>query len=116
MSRDEEIRYYLSNLSKLDLANSVYLFKLDFMKCSMEVIISSIVNLYVEVNNLKEIIETRLNDKSLVLTKEEAAKQVEIFKDYAQKSKVLDKVLANDVIYDTVITGIVEVEKAKLKK
>ena len=110
MDREQEIRLYLSNLSKLELADSVYLFALDFMNCPMEDIYESIVNLYVEVSNLRNIIENRLSDDNIVLTKEELGKQQQIFEDYSKKSNALDSVMGNNVIYESVITKIVAFE------
>lgn len=116
MLEEQKIRNYLLNLSKNEKADSVYLFRLDFATCPIEIILSSIVNLYEEVNNLKNIIEERFQEEDRTLTKEEAVKQAEIIKDYGRKSDVLDKILCNNLIYDYVIEGIVTIEKNKQVK
>ena len=116
MLEEQKIRNYLLNLSKNEKADSVYLFRLDFKETPLETILSSIVNLYEEVNNLKNIIEERFEHEDRTLTKEEAVKQAEIIKDYGRKSVVLEKILCNDLIYDYVIEGIVTIEQDKQSK
>lgn len=112
MINENDIRKYLKSFSEEEIANSIYLFGLDFETDSFDNILDSIAALYDEVNTLKRIIESRFeNSEGKVLKKEQATTQYNIIQDYQKKSSVLKKMLMNDNIYEAVETRIYEIEK-----
>jgi len=112
MINESDIRKYLSSLSLDDVANSVYLYGIDFNNENLDKIFESILFLYDEVATLQKIIQERFEnlDETQVLTAEESAMQAAIIQDYHKKSNVLNKVLNNNEIYESIENDIIKIE------
>jgi len=114
MINENDIKKYFNNFSEEEIANSVYLYGLDFENDSFDNILDSVAALYDEVNTLNDIIVSRFeNNEGKVLTKEQSAVQYNIIQDYQKKSSILKRILMNDNVYEAVESRIFEIENKK---
>lgn len=97
---EQKIREHLKKLSVVDIADSVYLFGINFDKDSMDSIMSAIFALYNEVIDLKDMVERDFEsrDGEKVLMPSTPQSQAVVIGDYYRKSDALTKVMASKEI------------------
>ena len=95
------IRNYLKTFTAEDIANSVYLFGIDFDKASIESIMSALNSLYEEVKTLKSIVDRNFESTNGERLPKDSMIQERIIQDCYRKEEALKKALSNKDIYDT---------------
>ena len=103
MDRESKIREYLKTLDYVDIANSTFLFGVDFDNDSIEHIMAMIMSLYINVKNLKSIIDRNFKPVDGELLPKDPTVQAMIIRDYYAKESALNKVLNNDDVYTAFI-------------
>lgn len=105
-----KIRDYLKKLTDIDIANSIYLFGVDFENDPIDSIMDSIIALYDNVIGLKNIIESDFgkNNEEKILLPQTRETQSIIIGDYSKKESVLTKILNNETIQERFVQRIVE--------
>lgn len=96
-----EIRNFLKTLTVEDIANSTYLFGIDFDKATIEDILECIIVLYNNVQTLHDIIRKDFKEDGVLLPQSPETQAV-IIADYECKGSVLLKLLNNSSIKDAI--------------
>ncbi len=103
MDRESKIREYLKTLDYVDIANSTFLFGVDFDNDSIDQIMKSISALYMNVMSLKDLIDRDFKPVGGELLPKDPETQSIIIRDYNAKESALYKVLNNDDVYSAFI-------------
>ena len=103
---EQNIRNYLKTFTVEDIANSVYLFGIDFDTAPIDDIMQSLSSLYKEVMGLKDMVDRDFNQKDgeLVLLPKDRASQEVVIRDYSRKESALLKALSNEDIYNEFVS------------
>lgn len=109
-SSEQNIRNYFKTFTQEDLANSVYLFGIDFDKESLDTIFGYLIALYNEVVILKDMINRDFEQREgeHVLLPKDPKIQTIIIQDYFRKEAALQKALNNEDVYNKLISYLVE--------
>lgn len=111
IDKESEIRHHLKTLTNEDIANSVLLVGTDFDNTPIDTIMNSIMQLILEVINLKNIYDN-FRDEPKVLSpvprvshdpKNSSEYRRIITEEYYRKNNALSKIVANKYIYDEVV-------------
>ena len=105
MEKELAIRNFFKTLSNEDIANSVYLFGLDFNKISLDSLFGYLIALYNEVIVLKDMVDRNFEQREgehVLLPKDPKVQSV-IIGDYYRKEGVLLKILNNKDVYELFI-------------
>ena len=96
------IREHLKSLSVEDIADSTYLFGVNFDTESLDSIFSKLITIYETVMTLKSMIDNNFQneDGPKILMPSTPQTQSIIIRDYYSKRAVLEKILSNEVIYE----------------
>ena len=100
-SNEQIIRDHLKTLSIEDIADSVYLYGVDFDKAPIESIMEAIYSLNSEVKSLGSLVERNFEQeegKHVRLPKDRVTKNV-VIESYYQKESALRKILSNSYVY-----------------
>lgn len=97
------IRNYLKTFSVEDIANSVYLFGINFDTAPIDTIIESLDSLYEEVKTLKSMIDRNFESQNGELLPKSPMVQAGIAQDCYRKESALLKALSNQDIYNTFV-------------
>lgn len=119
ISQEElEIRQHLKKLTYEDLADSVYLFSINFNTDSLDNIFDSIMALYQNVKVLKEMVDSNFKstDGVKVLMPSSRETQSVVIQDYVRKEFVLEKVLANKTVKSVFFKILSELEREEAAK
>ena len=100
MNDESIIRNHLKNLSLEDIANSVYLYGIDFNSEPIDSIVRSIYTLYEEVTLLEKIVESNFVSETGARLPKDSATRTIIIQDYDMKKDALGKILKNERICD----------------
>lgn len=100
MNQELIIRNYLKTLSVEDIANSVYMYGINFDTATIDLIISSINSLYEEVITLDRIVESGFVSETGARLPKDSKNQEIIIQDYSKKKDALLKILSNKNIFD----------------
>ena len=105
ITKEINIRNFFKTLSNEDLANSVYLFGLDFDNISLDDLFGHLIALYNEVVILKDMVDRNFEQREgeHVLLPRDPKVQSVIIGDYYRKKGVLSKVLNNNDVYEVFI-------------
>ena len=106
MDASEVIRKHLKTLTAKDIADSTYLFGIDFDNDSIENIFGALNSLYEEVISLHKMINRNFTpeDDIKVMLPKDPASQTLVIQNYYAKENALLKALNNDIIYKNFIT------------
>lgn len=94
------IRKFLKTLSVEDIADSVYLFGIDFDNASMKSIMGAINSLYEHVDTLKSIIDRNFESMNGERLPKDSVTQAVIVQDCSRKESALAKILSNQDVYN----------------
>ena len=108
---EQNIRNYLKTFTVEDIANSVYLFGVNFDTEPIESIMQSLNALYEEVKTLKGMIEKDFKPQNGELLPRDPMTQAGVIQDCYRKESALLKALSNTDIYNMFITYKHEKEK-----
>lgn len=103
---EQNIRNYLKTFTVEDIANSVYLFGINFDTAPIDYIMQSLSSLYEEVRVLKDMVDRDFNQKDgeLVRLPKDRASQEVVIRDYYRKESALLKALSNEDIYNAFVS------------
>ena len=99
---EQNIRNYLKTLTVEDIADSVYLFGMDFDKAPMIDIMEALSSLYEEVKVLEGMVERNFEQEEgkHVLIPKDRYTQDTVIRNYNRKKAALEKVLRNKNIFE----------------
>ena len=100
---EQNIRNYLKSFTVEDIANSVYLFGIDFDTVSIDYIMESLNALYEEVKTLKAMVDRDFKPLNGELLPKDPVVQTGIIQDLYKKESALLKALGNKDIYSAFV-------------
>lgn len=110
------IRNYFKTFTAEDLANSIYLFDINFDTVPIESIMQALNSLYEEVKDLKAIIDRDFQSQNGELLPKNPMIQSTIIQDCYKKEAALLKSLSNSDVYNEFVKYKLSIEKeAKAK-
>ena len=117
INSENEIREHLKALTPKDIADSTYLFGVDFENEPIESILDSIISLYDETKQLNKIIESDFgkNNEEKILLPQSRETQSIVIENYSRKYDALEKILSNPYVADEVAKRIKEQRNKKEK-
>ena len=103
LTAEQNVRNYLKSFTVEDIANSVYLFGMDFDTVPIELIMESLGTLYEEVKTLKGMIDRDFNPVNGEILPKDPVIQSNIIQDCFKKESALLKALSNKDVYEMFI-------------
>lgn len=97
---EQNIRNYLKTFTDEDIANSVYLYDINFDTAPIDYIMQSLISLYKEVSALKAIVDRNFEPLDGEFLPKDPVIQAGIIQDYYRKESALSKALSNEDIYN----------------
>ena len=94
---DKKIREYFKTFTPVEIGDSTYLFGINFDTAPMEIILDSLIALYQEVKDLRELIDSNFREDSeekILVPKDQTTQQI-VIENYYRKTCVLQKALSN---------------------
>lgn len=99
MDTDDIIRNYFKTLTDEDIANSTFLYGIDFDNDPLDKIFKAVSQLYDNVTELNSMIARNFTSKHDVKMPKDFNTQSIIIQDYHCKSSALRKILSNKTVY-----------------
>lgn len=109
----KQIREHFKTFTPIDIADATHLFGINFDTDSIESILDSVIALYREVKNLRDLIGSNFMEDSeeKVLVPKDKATQDIVIENCYRKQVVLNKALSNEYVLKMVKARIKEQEK-----
>lgn len=103
-SIEQQIREHFKNFTPIDIADSTYLFGINFDTDSIESILDNVIALYREVKELRDIIDSdfRKDSEERVLVPRDRETQNIVIENCYRKESALNKALSNQYVLESV--------------
>lgn len=120
--KEEKIRTFLKTLTVMDIANSVYLYGIDFETCEISEVVNSIYSLFCEVKTLERMVENDFKSEDhgkALLPSSKETKSV-VIQDYSRKCSALNKILncpeLLEMFRDRIVDTVLASSESKVRK
>ena len=107
---EQQIREHFKTFTPIEIADSTYLFGINFDTDPIESILDSVIALYREVKTLKELDDTDFKKDSdiKVLVPKTQETQTIVIQNYYRKESALNKALSNEYVFEGVKQRLIE--------
>lgn len=107
---EQQIREHFKTFTPIEIADSTYLFGINFDTDPIESILDSVIALYREVKTLKELVDSDFKKDSdiKVLVPKTQETQTIVIQNYYRKESALNKALSNEYVFEGVKQRLIE--------